>query len=236
MTDNQGALLCAWARTPARACACVIWLTAQQRVWMDSVKAQTLMQLHTGRFMMWNTKGKETMITFMRCHFPPLLSEEFVEFYASFFPIMCPPCPKWAFVRGLCLQRLDLILSNKAQVGCLYSSICPHTCTYLSCIGPQFHRSTWEPQSLIFQNQTANNTFLSSLTLNFFKSQFSSVVYDLFVFGYLYPVLNLFIQWQTCVCCRDLWCHIFWKQARCLYARIKYPISVSVCPLTPYLL
>lgn len=165
MTDNQGVLLCSWARTPARACACVIWLTAQQRVWMDSVKAQTLMQLHTGRFMMWNTKGNETMITFMRCHFPALLSEEFVEFYASFFPIMCPPCPKWAFVRGLCLQRLDLILSNKAQVGCLYSSICPHTCTYLSCIVAQFYTLTWELQSLIFQNETVKNTFLSSFFL-----------------------------------------------------------------------
>lgn len=91
------------------ACVCAIWVTAQQRVWMDLVKAQTLMQLHSGRFMMWNTKGKETMITFMRCHFRPLLSEEFLEFFASFFPIMCPPSPKWAFVRGLCLTPCSLI-------------------------------------------------------------------------------------------------------------------------------
>lgn len=90
-------------------CACAIWVTAQQRVWMDLVKAQTLMQLHSGRFMMWNTKGKETMITFMRCHFRPLLSQEFLEFFASFFPIMCPPSPKWAFVRGLCLTSCSLI-------------------------------------------------------------------------------------------------------------------------------
>lgn len=97
-----------------RACvsACAIWVTAQQRVWTDLVKAQTLMQLHSGRFMMWNTKGKETMITFMRCHFLPLLSEEFVEFFASLFPILCPPFPKWAFVSRLCLKKLDLILSN----------------------------------------------------------------------------------------------------------------------------
>lgn len=112
MADNRGVVLfkCVRVSVCMFACTCAIWVTAQQSVWMDLVKAQTLMQLHSRRFMMWNTKGKETMIAFMRCHFLPLLSLEFVEYFTSFTQcnviktVFCCSFGKWKVP----LQRIQI--------------------------------------------------------------------------------------------------------------------------------